>query len=446
MAPLPEMMPGSMVGGRLRQAVVKASPAASLPLRLVMATFLVFDFPAFTIQLAMDIPTGRWVGSPIMQLVTISSELFAFAFLLSSRSIRSLVFQSWPVWGLVAIAFVSMIWSRNPAATLHTANTYMTTALFGLVLVGLLPKFQSIRFVVRTMVLGCVLSILWASIFPEVGIHQLTDAYQTVHAGLWRGVFSHKQGLGLFAGLTTGFLLFYRTSIFPAPVLAIAIVCSLTCLIGTQSATGIVTTVITPAFLYVANFITQLPNSLRKAVLLKFAIGFVAIGVAYKAGLLNYIIVQILGKSTDLTGRADIWPIILENFYNSGASLLGGGFGAGIASDLSEWNVDNGYLDKFVEFGYVSSPIVFGVFAWILWAGIRLILSTPREDARANIFPFAIWCVILIVNITESNFMTKCLSTVLTSIAVGLIFQHRQSTRSVARLESLSDRIAVSTR
>jgi exopolysaccharide production protein ExoQ len=227
----------------------------------------------------------------------------------------------------------------------------------------------------------------------------------------------------LFSGLTTGLLLFYRTSIFPTPILFFFVGCSLTCLIGTQSATGFITLVITPALLAIAYLVTWLPVSLRKPMFIKFAVGAVALGICFKLGILDYVIVQVLGKSTDLTGRADFWPIILQNFYNSGSSLIGGGFGANIAADMSEWSVDNGYLDKFLEFGYMSSPIVFGTFVAILWGGIRLILTAPTEHAPTAIFPFAIWSVILIVNVSESNFMSKCLCTVLTSVAVGLIFQ-----------------------
>jgi exopolysaccharide production protein ExoQ len=433
-APPPETASGFIAGGRLSPAVAQVSPAPSFPVRLLFAVFLIFDFPAFTIQLAMDPTTGRWTGSPLLQLITISSELFVFVFILSSRNMRDTVLRCWPVLILVAIAFASSVWSYNRGATIKASNTYMTAALFGLTMVGAFPQFQCIRFAIRTMALGCLLSILWVLMFPEVAIHQLTDPYQTVHAGLWRGVFSHKQGLGYFSGLTTGLLLFYRTSIFPAPILAFFVVCSITCLVGTQSATGIVASVITPAFLYIAYSIARLPMSLRKPIFLKFAIGFAAIGVGYKIGILNYVIVQILGKSTDLSGRADFWPIILQNFYSSGYSLFGGGFNANIAAEMSEWSVDNGYVDKFIEFGYVFSPIIFGIFALILWGGIHLILKTPAEHARTNIFPFAIWSVTLILNITESNFMTKCLSTVLTSIAVGLIFSQKQSMRSFPSL------------
>ena len=411
-------------------AGISSSPA--FPVRLLFGFFIIFCFPAFTIQLAMD-STGRWVGSPVLQMITLSTELFVFAFILLSRNVRSLVLQCWPVLALVAVAFISAAWSRHASATIQTSNTHMTAALLGLTIVGAFPGFQSVKFIIRIMALGCLLSILWVLLFPEVAIHQLSDPYQTVHAGLWRGIFSHKQGLGYFAGLTTGLLLFYRTSIAPAPIWFFFLACSVTCLVGTQSATGIITTVITPTFLYMAYLIARLRVPLRKPMFIKFAVAVVAIGLGFKSGIFDYVIVQILGKSTDLTGRADFWPIILQNFHSSGSSFLGGGFGANIAADMSEWSVDNGYLDKFLEFGYLSSPIVFGAYVAILWGGIRLVLNTPTEFARANIFPFAIWSVILIVNISESNFMTKCLSTVLTSMAVGLIFQQKQSTPFIHR-------------
>jgi exopolysaccharide production protein ExoQ len=189
-----------------------------------------------------------------------------------------------------------------------------------------------------------------------------------------------------------------------------------------------------PVFLYIGYFVTRFPPTIRKAFLIKVLLGMIAAGVGYKLGVFDFLIVQILGKSTDLTGRADFWPIILENFYKSGSSLLGGGFGVNIGADISEWSVDNGYIDKFLEFGYLFSPIIFATLVAVLWLGIRAVITTSRETASTNIFPLAIWSVILIVNITESNFMTKCLSTVITSIAVGISVQQR-----TAQLETLRD-------
>ncbi|TYL92038.1 hypothetical protein FXB40_26705 [Bradyrhizobium rifense] len=395
-------------------------------MQFLLGVFLVFYFPAFTVQLAMDMTTGRWIGSPVLQIITIGSELFVFATILVSRPTRTLLSRSWMIWVPIIVSFASAAWSYNRFATVQSANTYMTTALLGLAIAALLPGFQSIRFVVRTMAIGCLLSILWVLLFPETAIHQLTDPYQTVHAGLWRGVFSHKQGLGYFSGLTLGLLLFYRSSIFPAPVCAFFVVCSAISLVGSQSATGMVAALITPAFLYMANFVARLPFPLRTPMFVKFAIATGLIALAFRFGILNYVIVAILGKSTDLSGRADFWPIILQAFYASGYSMLGGGFGANVSANMSEWSVDNGYLDKFIEFGYVFSPIIFGVFVAILWGAIRLVIMNPADQVRTNIFPFGIWAVTLVLNVTESNFMAKCLTTILTSIIVALMIQQSQ--------------------
>lgn len=417
-----------------------AVQGAPLPIRLVLGVLFIFYFPAFTIQLALDMTTGRWVGSTTLQIITISSELFAFVALIMSPSTRTLAFQCWPVWVPVLVAFASAAWSYNRMATIQAANTYMTTALLGLVIIGSMPGFRSIVFVVRTMAVGCLLSIIWVVLFPETAIHQLTDPYQTVHAGLWRGVFSHKQGLGYFSGVTLGLLLFYRTSIFSAPVLACFLAFSGGCLIGTQSATGMIAAVIVPAFLSMAYLVARLPYPLRQPMFVKFGIGIGILGLAFKLGLLNYVIVGILGKSTDLTGRADFWPIILKNFYSSGYSLLGGGFGARIADNMSEWSVDNGYVDKFLEFGYAFTPLIFGAFIAILWGAIRLVIANPAGQASTNIFPFAIWSVTLVLNISESNFMTKCLSTVLTSIIVGMVVQQTRLLSSQARKSTVEYR------
>jgi len=68
---------------RTAQAVPSA-PKVSV--RLLCVFFIIFDFPGFTMQLAMD-ATGRWVGSPILQVITISSELFVIGVILGSKMV-----------------------------------------------------------------------------------------------------------------------------------------------------------------------------------------------------------------------------------------------------------------------------------------------------------------------------------------------------------------------
>jgi exopolysaccharide production protein ExoQ len=397
--------------------------APSLVVQLLFAVFLIFQFPAFTYQLAMNVGTGRWTGSEVLQIATIGSEVFAILMILTSREAIGLALRCWPIWVFIAIAFASTFWSISPMRTLQSSNTSMSTMLLGLALAARVPQFQGIRLVIRTMALGCALSVAWVVMFPETAVHQATDLFQFVHAGLWRGIFSHKQGLGYFAGLTTGLLVFYNRKIFSPLVLVGAIGCGVSCLVGTKSTTGLLTALLTPGFLYLAHWSTHFAPQVRKSVFLIYALAALAIFAAYELGIFNFLIVQVLGKSTDLTGRITFWEVILTNFDNSGRTFLGGGFNAGFAADLYEMSVDNGYIDRLIEFGHLFSSVIFAIYAFIFYSAIKLVIRTPQAYAPINIFPFGIMSVILLVNITESNFMTKCLSTVLTAMAVALIVQ-----------------------
>ena len=71
--------------------------------------------------------------------------------------------------------------------------------------------------------------------------------------------------------------------------------------------------------------------------------------------------------------------------------------------------MDNGYLDKLIEFGYLCSPVVFATFVAVLWSGTKLILTTPYKSAMTNIFPLAIWSVVLIVKCYGEQLYDKVL-------------------------------------
>ena len=72
---------------RLPRAGANISSTPGFPLRLLFQVFVLFCFAVFTVQLAMN-STGRFVGSPVLQPMTISTELFVFAFVLLSRNVR----------------------------------------------------------------------------------------------------------------------------------------------------------------------------------------------------------------------------------------------------------------------------------------------------------------------------------------------------------------------
>jgi O-antigen ligase len=399
-------------------------------MRVCFAVGLLFLFPAFTFQLAFDQINFKFTSSPVLQIISAGTEVLAVATIFSSRDISWMVRSCWPILIMIALAFMSAIWSIDRVATIKVANVFATVCLFSFALLGRLEPTNCIRFVIRMMTLGCVLSILWVIMLPNVAIHQATDASQTVHAGLWRGIFTHKQGLGIFSGLTTGLLLFYGRMAFQSVPLRLgAIACGIACLMGTESTTGFLTATITPALLYSCYAVAKFPPGARRG---KFntllLIGLVLIA-AFHLGLLDFL-PRLLGKSSDLTGRSDIWPLALEAFKNSGAALLGGGFGSGFAAYVIDAPIDSGYIDKIIEFGYLGSTVIFAMFVWMLLAGRSLIIQTSLERAIVDIFPFSIVTVIMIINITEGLFMEKHITTVLMAIAAGLTVQRNATSGS----------------
>jgi exopolysaccharide production protein ExoQ len=399
--------------------VVHASPIGPFTLGC-FAIGLLFLFPAFTFQLAFDPINFKFTSSPLLQIISASTELFALAIIFGSREISRMVRSCWPILILIAFAFVSTLWSVDRALTIRASNVFATTCLFSLALVGRLDPTESVRFVLRMMALGCVLSIVWVIFLPGIAIHQATDQSQSVHAGLWRGIFTHKQGLGVFAGLTMGLLLFYGGIAFRSPITRmVAIASAIACMAGTESTTGLLTAVITSAMLYGTYAVAKMPQNGRSAQFNTLLLLGLVLVAAFHLGVLDWV-PRLLGKSSDLTGREDIWPLALENFRNSGFATLGGGYGSGLAAAIIDAPIDSGYIDKIIEFGYAGSPIIFALYIWIGLAGRRLILKTPAEQAAINVFPFCIIAVVMVINITEGLFMAKHITTVLVAVAAGM--------------------------
>jgi exopolysaccharide production protein ExoQ len=404
-----------------------------LVIRLCFGFFLIFLFPAFTVQLAFNPVTMTFTGSIYLKIINLGCEVFALALIFRSRPAIDLILQCRPILVLIGMAFAWAPFSYNPIGTIQAANVFFTVSMFGLAMVARLGPRESLRLIIRTMVLGCALSFYWVIAYPQEAVHQASDAFQFQHAGLWRGIFSHKQGLGVFSGLTLGLLLFYGSIAFPWLIFRLAaIACALRCLIGTKSTTGQLVAIITPLILYTMYWITCSSPEVRKGKVAFLPAAGITVLMCFLFGAFDWI-PEMFGKSTDMTGRADIWPLVIDNFNHSTAAFFGGGFGTGFAATLSDFSVDNGYIDKLIEFGYIGVPIIFGTFVWIFSSGASLIITTSKEDAAVNVFPVSIWFIILFINVSESNFMYKHLSTVLTAIVIALI-THARITHAVPRV------------
>jgi O-antigen ligase len=149
-------------------------------------------------------------------------------------------------------------------------------------------------------------------------------------------------------------------------------------------------------------------------------------------------IAGLLGKQTDLTGRFDIWVLILPEIAKHW--LFGFGYGAfwlGVDSP-SQFIIDqlgwipyqshNGYLDVLNELGVAGFCLLLGM----LGAHINCLYRLSRFDASQAAFHGALFLMIIISNFSESSlfrgivFFTTML--IYSSIAVtSALAQHRRS-------------------
>jgi len=422
-------------GAPLTPASAQRSAVGNLFLRLIFTVGLIFNFPSFVYELAFDKYSAQYTGSRLLQGIALSTDLFVLAAILISPGVRTLIIKCKPILWLGAIGFISTVWSIDPAQTIRDTHNFLTTSLFTLTLAGLFSPSDSLKIVLQTFTLGCVLSIVWVMGFPADAIHQATDKFQFVHAGLWRGILSHKQQFGIFSGLTLGLLLFFSSVAFSSIVLRLAAVaCSLTCLIGSGSVTGMLTPAVLAPMLYLVYWISKRDQNSRKKYMHVLVVFILVLVILYTFGAFDFL-PGLLGKSSDMTGRSSFWPYLLAAFRRTSNFLLGAGAGCGpdLASRLAgeDMAVDNGYIEKLLEFGYLGSIVFFLIYGRIAVAAIRLIVNTPPTRAAIHIFPFCFLFAYFVDNITEGEFMKKDYMSILLALTVAQIAQG--DSRSPAR-------------
>jgi len=326
-------------------------------------------------------------GSLVVQIVSSGSGLYALYLISGSPRAIALLKQSAPVFILCALAFASAGWSVDWWLTIRRAMLLSISFLIGIAMVGRLGTTGAVRLVVQSMALTCAISVIAVYTNPELAIHQASDAFQKVHAGLWRGVLGHKVELGSFAGLTLALIAYFRGEVFPnLAVAAGAAACAVACLIGSGSATGLTIFATLWVVLAFAHRVALKPRGVRGAALKSFTLGLLLFAVLVHTGTLDTLS-SYLGRSSDLTGRATYWPYV-QQVVDERSPWLGFGYGAGfrlvgpLAAELSDTRLTeahNGYYEMLVAFGRLGAPIVFAVIALFFWRARNLLnLDWPR--------------------------------------------------------------------
>ena len=307
---------------------------------------------------------------------------------------------------------LSAIWSPVESATLKK-----TVQFFGLILFSYAiqcdarPWNYHVKIILAALTCIEISSFFVAIFIPSIGI----DDY---FGYAWRGIVAGKNGLGAIAALSTLLWLALGNKEYVNKKLYWAgILLSLLCVVMSKSSTGILMTLMGCVIFFILNKkyigsplgLQRIVIAISMFVLTLLHWHFIQEGEFPDRTDIVTPIAQIFGKTSDLTGRSDIWePLMIEIQKHW---LLGVGYGAfwlgpGSPSqpilDSLTWiplQGHNGYLDLLNELGIVGCIIFTG---WVIYY-VRDLFRLGRIDRQASALYGSILAVLLFSNLTESS-------------------------------------------
>jgi exopolysaccharide production protein ExoQ len=281
------------------------------------------------------------------------------------------------------LCLISTIWSVNPYDTFKYTSLLFLYVLAVAAICHVLNMEVVCKIIVKVLAFLILASVVTALAFPKYGTHQVVDAFEGIHAGHWRGVFVHKNHLGAAAaiGLFT-FVFFRRLMDASFGFRLTCIIAAITCLIFAQSAGALVAICVMLVYYWLIRAVPASPNLLLLVIFGVSALAYTAF-IFFGADL-----VAVVGRDVTLTGRTDIWPIVLDAIWQK--PLLGFGYYAA-AQDFMGPILDasvgiryshNGYLDVLLGTGIVGLVSLLFCFFSVLVAGIGRVKTSAGSEAE----------------------------------------------------------------
>jgi O-antigen ligase len=305
--------------------------------------------------------------------------------------------------------WASLFWAIEPgvAARRLVLTTMVIWTIF--LLVEALGH-QRIAHLLRTALVAilCV-NFITAIVFPSIGTHLTGEVNDPGLIGNWRGVLVQKNFAGAVCAVTVLLFLFdarARNPLWRATVMAAALLF----LYKTQSKTSVALV----AMVIVAGYLFILCRPRYRFVLLLLSALAIIPGILAVDTIWDDLI-DPLSRQDALTGRVQIWPVLLR-FWNE-HWLTGVGYGSfwNIGSNspihflTRGWvarigNGHNGYIDLLLQVGLIGT--VMTILAVIIYPLIGLVLGRAAGTHRAAL-PFTIILFAAGHNMTETSLMER---------------------------------------
>ena len=311
--------------------------------------------------------------------------------------------QDYWIFSLVLIAAISLIWSFEKSNTLKDVFTITGSSLFGLYLASRYTLKQQLELMSWTYGIVIVLSFIFAVAMPKLGI------MGAAHQGKWRGIFSHKNGLGqsmVYSFLTFMFLTYQSKK--HKLLMWVGMSLSILLLLLSASTSSMFNLFVLVVVFFVL-YIVRIPYLLMMPVIALI----ITVGEAFYLWSIDNsgVIFNSVGKDATLTGRTDLWQLTTDMIWKQ--PWIGYGFGgfwqglngaeSGYILRAVTWTPShphNGYLQLLLDLGILGLSIFLIGFFRTMIRALNLIRSTT---AVAALWPVVHMAQLLITSTTETQ-------------------------------------------
>lgn len=411
-----EISLGSRSGTRFQSVAPGISRSRVKPAWLeygfaMFALFILTDaiFPLLRKEAEVDVDASQ--GDPTTQIILGVIYLIACVLLLYRRQLKLLVKDPYLV-AVVGLCVMSAAWSVDPAVTLRRSAAFVGTTLFGVYLASRFTFSQQLKILAGTLGFAAVLSIAFAIAAPRYGI------MVGEHAGDWRGIYDHKNILGLMMVLSAmSFLLVAITNRKRTMMWWAGFGVSVAVLLLSRSMSSVVVLtgliVALPVFGMLRWPAVRWRRSFIPPLMVFGGVGVVAFAayIFIEPKIISDVM-ESLGRDKTLTGRTDIWAMVF--YMISRRPWLGYGYGAFWLDTGKESNdvwTEVGWQPPHSHNGYLEVCLAIGVVGLVLFLlgsgaafkrGIRWIRDVELAEA---FWPLAYLSFLFLYNFSEPTFL-----------------------------------------
>lgn len=382
-------------------AATRGSVAATaiLILTIVLGTTVASTLAGYFVPPAAGFVTFVWMGVYVLAFLGL---MFGHGINWISWFVRYRILLVLILLGAV----LSVSWSVDARVSAERVVHLVGTSLVGIYLGYTVPLLRMLRVFASVLAVIMVASLVAALALPELGF----TAYEGTL--VWSGVMNSKNDLGFWAA--TGVLLYITLSDSTRSI-ALRLVCyllaglCLALLAFSQSATSLLAMVVAGAL------------SLYLFIAARFQLGFVQMTVVALTlgGMVGFATLyidtaELVGRTDDLTGRAEVWrqtwQLVLER------PLTGYGYGSiWYPTDATLWiqqsltdftwivyHAHNGFLQVASEVGL---PIAILALLMVAQQLIEIFYCQYQRQQAAVLFVLAFVVLYLIGNFSEARFL-----------------------------------------